>query len=359
MKKYLALFVFIALLQACSQKDLSEEAQSIKREYEEYIPQVDTFLLKRSGFEVELVSNGKLQAFNKSTLYFESEGWVNHLPIKDGVRVNQGQVIAQLEDSDDQLTLERTKIELSKARINLFDKLLNYAPSGTELDTANVPPQVLENIYFTSGYRNAELAHREALRAIDKNKLAAPFSGRIANLEKKKYDRVSAGSPLCLLIDDSEFEVIFHVIEAEVSMLAEGQKILVNPFSFEEEYEGVISSINPFVDENGLIEVRALVQNKDDRLLEGLNVRIKSQQMIANQLVVPKEAVLPRDGRKVVFTYSPQKQIAEWNYVEVVFENTTSYAIKSGQNLVEGEFVIFQGNINLAHESRVEFVKGP
>ena len=66
-------------------------------------------------------------------------------------------------------------------------------------------------------------------------------------------------------------------------------------------------------------------------------------------IIIPKEAVLYRQNRKVVFVYKEGKAI--WTYVETSHENSTNVAVTDG--LEEGMEVIVENNINLAHEAEV------
>jgi hypothetical protein len=104
------------------------------------------------------------------------------------------------------------------------------------------------------------------------------------------------------------------------------------------------------VDENGLVTVKALVPNTRNALFEGMNVRVIIRKVVPGQLVVPKQAVVQRQGREVVFVL--EDGLAKWNYVKTGRENSTSYTITEG--LQAGMKVIISGNLNLAHDAEVE-----
>jgi hypothetical protein len=112
--------------------------------------------------------------------------------------------------------------------------------------------------------------------------------------------------------------------------------------------QGRIKQINPLVDENGMIKVKAEFQN-NGRLIDGMNVKIVIKKPVPKCLVVPKEALVIRQGKDVIFVR--QDSLAIWKYVTVEFENSTSVSLKEG--LESGDLVIVNGNINLAHETIV------
>ena len=84
-----------------------------------------------------------------------------------------------------------------------------------------------------------------------------------------------------------------------------------------------------------------------------MNVNVRVQKTLPNQLVIPKKALVLRTNRQVVFTLREGK--AMWNYVKTGIENATGFIITEG--LSEGDSVIYDGNINLAHEAPVSVIK--
>jgi membrane fusion protein, multidrug efflux system len=90
--------------------------------------------------------------------------------------------------------------------------------------------------------------------------------------------------------------------------------------------------------------------------MDGMNVKVYIETNVPNQLVVPRSAVLLRDNQEVLFKYVSGTTF--WTYVQVLHENSTSYAIianpDKGEILDPGDTIIVSGNLNLAHESKVE-----
>ncbi|MEQ9220509.1 MAG: efflux RND transporter periplasmic adaptor subunit [Cyclobacteriaceae bacterium] len=340
------LFVLIALT-SCQKLNPEKEAESVKRSYEAYLPEVLVVELERNDFNKELNSNGTLQAFRKADIRSEVSGRVTDVITVNGARIRAGSVILSLDDFVASQNVNQAQIALDQSAIELEDQLISY---NMGMDTASMKKEVLRNHKIKSGYAKALLDLQEAKRELVKTRITAPFSGRIAGLEVKQFNYVNAGDEICMLIDDSKFEVVFPVIESELSLLQTGQKVKVNPYAIDAVYSGTITAINPMVNEHGLIKVKALIENTDGKLIEGLNVRVTTERQVKDQLVIPKEALVQRDGRKVVFTLK-EDSTAYWNYVEVGLENADSYTITEG--LKEKELIIVDGNINLAHESKV------
>jgi multidrug efflux pump subunit AcrA (membrane-fusion protein) len=111
---------------------------------------------------------------------------------------------------------------------------------------------------------------------------------------------------------------------------------------------GKISQINPMVDETGMIKVRAEFANKM-HIIDGMNVKVVIRKPVPNRLVVPREALVIRQGKDVIFVR--QDSLAIWKYVTPEYENSHDVSIKEG--LEKGDLVIVSGNVNLAHETVV------
>ncbi len=178
----------------------------------------------------------------------------------------------------------------------------------------------------------------------------APFSGVVADLEAKEFNQSSLYKNLCTLIDDSKMEIDFEVLETEIIYLKKGMKIEASPFANQSiKLTGVITEVNPRIDENGMVKIKAVIDNKGAHLVDGMNVSLLIKREIENKLIIPKSAVLARQGKKVVFVYEKGK--AKWVYVTTGYENSTMVSIEKG--LKEGDEVIYENNLGLSHEANV------
>ena len=67
----------------------------------------------------------------------------------------------------------------------------------------------------------------------------------------------------------------------------------VIPYAGGSSFEGSVSEINPLVDTNGMVKVKAGV-NGEGKLFSGMNVRVSVRRNLGEQLVIPKTAVVLR-----------------------------------------------------------------
>ena len=343
------LFVFILCQCSSSPSDNSQNTGKLNPVPEQN--PVEVLVLEKSNFSKELVSNGKLLARNKSVLRFRISEELEYLAFKNGDKVNKGQVIARLFSFNQEQALERAQYQLQKAEVEYQDVI---ALSGYNAGNRQAPENIVKSAKIRSGLLDAENNLESAKFNYESTILIAPFSGVIANLKHKVHDVVSPGEEFCTLINESVFEVEFSILETELKEVELGKEIKIIPFVNDQEVKGRVCEINPVVEENGMITVKAGVKNPG-KLMEGMNVEVLLETRVPEQLVVPKSAVVLRQNQEVLFVYKSGK--AFWTYVQTEFENSNSYTVQAhpdkGGTLAPGDTVIISGNLNLAHESEV------
>jgi RND family efflux transporter MFP subunit len=262
------------------------------------------------------------------------------------MHVRKGQPLARLDLFKLNNTLERNRAALSQAELDLQDVLIGQGYNIKDL--SSVPDDILLLAQVRSGYAKAKADLQLIQREIELATLVAPYDGVVANLDAKAHNMSKTDEPLCRIIANGMMEVEFTVLENELALMKVGDKVKVTSFANGQIHQGQITEINPLVDKNGLVKVKATVMGRDG-LVDGMNVKVSVRREVKDQFVVPKTAVVLRSGRQVVFDYRDGQ--ARWNYVTTGFENLTEYTITEG--LTEGMQVIVAGNVSLAHETFV------
>lgn len=310
---------------------------------------VKTIHLTEGNFNRELLANGKLEASRKANLKFSGDGIISSINVKENDRVNKGQTLAGLDKTAQLHSYNQAKLRYRQAILDYEDQLLRLGFRLTDTSRIDKNTQTIAKI--RSGLSSAQLELQKAKADFDNTNLIAPFSGNIANLKGRLYNNASSSEYFCTLINDSELTVEFLILEQELNFIRNANTVMIVPFNNEHKrYTGIITSVNPTIDKSGMLSVKARVSNTGLELIDGMSVKIKVQQAIHKQLIIPKTALLERQGRKVVFTR--KNKTAFWNYVEVAYENSNEFAIKSG--LKPGDEVIYDGNFNLAHNKPIE-----
>lgn len=339
---------------ACANDSANNAGEAARSEFVAQRNLVDTMLLKKAPFSKEIISNGNLRAVNKAALVFGISGEVEKVFRKNGESVKKGDTVAVLNTLRQRLALNKAKNNLEKAELDFYDNLLGF---GYGKDTSAIPADVVKVAAIRSGYISAKQDLASAELDMANAAVIAPFNGVVANLEMKPYEQ--AAEVGCSIIDNSRFDIDFNLLESELNYISLGQSVRIVPYiNPSDSYNGKISSINPMVDDKGQVKITASLSDKAGNLIDGMNVKIFIESAYAHKLIVPKNAVVVRDGYDVLFTYNPSTSKAEWVYVDILESNSTHHVVcgneKKNAQLDAGAIVIVSGNLNLSEGSNVE-----
>lgn len=312
--------------------------------------------LTLSPFEKELRSNGKVYARKKSALKFGVAGRINRVIAKNGDFLGKGDVIAELYNEEQRAKIEETERQLRAAKLEYDDILISI--SGGTKDQSKINDSQKYAADLRSGYSKAQADLKKVRAEFEQTTLRAPFSGKVANLIKRPYEFVNSDEIFCLIIDPTDFEVEFTVIETEIPNVQIGNRAIISTFAETQSSSAIVTEINPLVDEYGLVKIKAQIQSPN-AFWEGMNVKVLLKQTSTSQFSVPKSAVVIRQDHPIIFKYSQGKAI--WTYVHILDANSTHYSISGNaerkSKLTAGDSIITSHNMDLVHNSNVKLKK--
>ena len=342
-------FLIILSLVSCKQSTQQEAQNSSAIRPLADTTLVPVALVKQTSFASQTWSNGTMEAGQKAIVAFPIQGNIVAILVRNGQQVSVGQVLASLDNSRQQQDVKQSQITYEKSVLELEDQLLRLGYSLK--DTASLSISTLSMIKLRSGYKEAELQLIKALYQLGLTSVKAPVSGIVTGLEAQNYSPSEEYKNLCTLLNNHLMKVSFTLLESDASLVRLGMMVKVLPIALPgKEFIGHVSEIEPIIDKNGSLKVRAEVLNPTGQLLDGMNVRAIVESFVSNQIVIPKSAVLTRQGRQVVFTVENGQAI--WNYVTTGLENTTEYTITEG--LTEGQTIITGNNLTIGHQAPVK-----
>jgi RND family efflux transporter MFP subunit len=344
---YILLLLITTFIISCKPKKAENLEEMARRASHPEAVTVKTVRLEPSTFYHELISNGKTYSLKKAVVPFKVNGIIKELYIQNGQKVKAGDLLAVIEDFEYRSSLTSARQALDKARLSFRDDIMS---SYMVTDTSGLSPEKIKMSRVRSGLDDAVTALSVAEYNFNNTRIYSPMDGIIANMEAAQWNPSQNYKSFCTVISDEVMYVEFSVIESEYGFINKDMPVGIIPFvSDSVSIQGRITQINPQVDENGMVKVRAEFRN-NGRLIDGMNVKVVIRKPVPNRLVVPKEALVIRQGKDVIFVR--QDSLAIWKYVTVEYENSTTVSIKEG--LESGDLVIISGNVNLAHETVVK-----
>jgi membrane fusion protein (multidrug efflux system) len=318
----------------------------------------------RETLVMSVSAAGQAQAFARTLLAAEVEGPVTEIYVKEGDFVRQGQVLARIDPQRYAFELERARATLEQAEaqfaeLTLFDE---------EIEDEELRAERRRMARAKSGLSGAEVGVREAELNVQRATVRAPFSGAVANLAIVPGQRVQQRDSIVEIVDISRIKIEVQALETEVPYLEEGREARVTLSAFPDTVlTGQVASINPVVDpRTRTARVTLVLANPDGAVKPGMYARVRiAARLYANRTMVPREAILERDNRTLVFVFEPEapnssQGLAKWTYVSTGLENEDFAEIVPGEGttmLEPGQLVLTEGHYTLIHDARVRVVE--
>ena len=292
-----------------------------------------------------LDASGYVVARRRATVSSKMTGKVMKVFIEEGMYVEEGQILAQLDDSTMQADLNYSQSQLNEAK-RIFNRTQELAKdelaSQAALDAARASVEGLEAL-------NA--IRRQVVQDM---KILAPFSGVVvykAAQPGEMISPVSAGggftnTGICTIVDMDSLEVEVDVNEAFINRVKPGQPVITNLNAYPKwDIPSEVIAIIPTADRNkATVKVRIALLEKDERVLPDMGSRVsflrkvenKSPEIVKEGVMIPLAAVAIKDDQSVVQALEGSK--IRLTKVEVA-EETANYArvidgLKSGMTVV-------------------------
>lgn len=318
-------------------------------------PQVLVAPAERKPFAYRIETRGRIESARSVPLTFQKGGLVAEVKAQSGDRVAAGQLLAQLDQSEERIALQRAENELLVRQDDYYLLVKEYQMLQGDTNTRN-EAQIRSQL-ANSGLGAARIELAQAKLSLDNTLLHAPFSGVLADFSLQPGNRVGAGEEVGILYDPASLIVEVEVLEADFSLLRKGQPAQLEVLAFPgKQFPATIKLVEPFVQDNGLLKVLVAVSpTAQGQLLPGMNAKVTLQVPLGLSLVMPKPAVVLRSGREVVFTVVGGK--AKWHYVAIGRDNGQEVEILEGLPDTATS-VIVSNNLQLGHDAEVEVILG-
>ena len=317
--------------------------------------------VRRDTFVVWVDATGRAAALRSASLQAEVAGPVRSVPVHEGGAVRADQLLVAIDPAPYALNVRRAEAEVARA----LAEFQNLTLFDDDIEEEDVRAERRKQARIRSGLIAAEASLEEARYELAKTEIRAPFAGRVANLSVVEGSRLRVGDSVVTVIDLSRIDVDAAVLETELPYVAPRRQARVTfPALPGERFVGRVVTINPLVDEqSNTARVTVRLVNPEARVVPGMhgNVQIAGR-LLADRTFVPKEAIVERDRREVVFVFEPDEPgsatgSAKWKYVTTGIESDRFVEIVPSSEtdpLEPGTIVLVDGHATLIHDARVQ-----
>jgi HlyD family secretion protein len=302
--------------QALSAPEIETVTASVSRDVE---PSAGTPILTASGYVV---------ARRKAVVSSKIQGRLEELRVEEGSEVAKGEVLARLESYDYEAAVARAKAAVQRAEADLAEQrrqLRLAVQLATEQVLAEDQREAAESRVRIAeaelAQQKAELQFAEA--QLRNTVIRAPFAGVVVKKMAEVGESVAPIPPgvnisvssgaVVALADLATLEVEADVAEANVAKVANGQPAEVTVEAIpDRRYQAVLRQVIPTADRTkATVMVKVTILDKDQDLKPEMSAKVtflepekdrKEQPAEAAPVVLlPREAVVSRGGRSVVF----------------------------------------------------------
>lgn len=270
---------------------------------------VEVVDLEAGDIPLTLEAAGLVQPAARIFVIGEVPGEIAEIGVDVGDRVEAGQRVAHIDDTDYRLAYNDAEAALAVARANVDRATLTYgrvkklhemaALSQDQFDEA-------ESVYHVAQamLRRAEAGHALAREQLGKCNIESSISGWIAKKNIDKGALVSPEIPLFEVIDIETLKVFIQVTEKDYARIDPDDAVEIRCDAYPgERFSGSITKIGIDADlATGNFSVEIRLDNGDLRLKSGMSAHVTiTTDVLAQVIAVPQKALLVRQSGNLVF----------------------------------------------------------
>ena len=312
---------------------------------------------KFNVIEKEFTTYVELQANLKSrknvVILSEFQGALKNFFVREGQLVKKGELLAEINDSGLKEQLDQMLIQANYTKDN-FDRV-------KRLWEKNIGSE-MQFLKAKSDFETNNKMVEQITDQLSKTKIYAPFDGEIDEIISNLGSNLVHGSPIVRVVNLDIIYAVAQLPEKYVSSIELGTEALVSiPLLNKEVTSKIVQSGNFINPNNRTFRVEAPVENKDKRIKQNLNARIKIKNYSNIKALVVPLRVIREDasGRpfiyKLVETDKKDILLTVKIFVETGANNDEEIEITKGLSI--GDIIVLEGANNVEDNQRVRVIE--
>ena len=262
----------VLLLTACRQQNQPNDSQDTKASSDTISQTVVSSHASDSTPSSAFQTMGKVVATHYADVKFEISLPVLRMMVHNGDHVRQGQLLAEQDATRQTNAVEQHQREIEQAHLQMQDVIISHGYDPEHID--KVPQSVRHIAEVKSGLLLAQNKLAAARHELKITRVTAPFDGIVANVTAHAGQLAQVGDIACRVIAPQQMDVEFRIMETDLSRFAVGTHLQVVPVGDEHAvYEAKVTEVNPIVDEQGTVMLRAHVATPH-QLFDGMHVSV-------------------------------------------------------------------------------------
>jgi len=348
---------------------------------------VKTVKVKKGEILKSINANGLAGAWEDLEVIPEINGYISKVHIYEGQKVTAGQMLLELDQKELRIQLKQAEsileqkkieyvaqkremgeIEYSQDALVLNEKLSalekefsqkkidaeSYKNEKDKLETALIltGSEREKMIESRSGLSQAKIDMENAELKYSYSLIKAPLGGYIADFKLPPYSYINQGTKILRIVNTDRIKIDAAVLESDIVSVKLNSRVEVQFPAAKKSYIGKVIYISPVVEtDSKTCRVTIEISNPGNIIKPGMFASMKIySEVLSDRIIIPKEALLLRDNRGVVFVN--EGGIAKWRYVETGEADDTNIEITEG--ISEGEEVLTEGHFTVGHDAKIK-----
>lgn len=249
-----------------------------------------------------LNASGYVTARLVATVSAETMGLIKSVEVEEGMKVEQGQVLATLDDAVAQVNLKLAKAQLNAQEARLVSTQADLAEaqrillrvikmssngfaSEAEITQAQTRVDILKSGLITS-QADVEVSRMQFAaqqKRLDHHTIRAPFTGVVTVKNAQPGEMVSPSASggftrtgICTIVDMDSLEIEVDVNEAFIRKVVPNQPVVANLDAYPNwDIPAKVIAIIPTADRaKATVRVRIKIEEKDERILPDMGVKV-------------------------------------------------------------------------------------
>ncbi len=306
-----------------------------------------------------VMASGKIEAENSANVSTRMMGYVTKVHVKVGQKVNAGQLLVSVNNTDLQAKKAQVDASILQATVAFNNAKKDYERFTVLFNQQSASQKELDDMtsryeMAKAGLESAKQMKNEVMAQFSYSNITAPFSGEVTNTFVKEGDMANPGMPLVSVEGVSRMQVTAMVSESDITQISNGMSVKVLVKSINKEVSGKVTEVSGSAKNTGGQYLVKITLNTIDRtILSGMFVNV--QFPISNQSkveiatksdkVMVLESALVKQGQLTgVYTIANEKTaILRWIRTGKTFGNQVE--VLSGLSANEQYIISAEGKL--------------
>ena len=301
------------------------------------LPLVSTIVVKATLFNHYLELQGSVETKQNIVISPEYNGLLERIYVKEGQRVNKGQLLAKIDDGgiSQQLAQMETQLALSKTTFERRQRLWEQN-IGSEIEYLQAKAQY-------EGQQNSVAQMRSQ---VGKTTIRAPFSGTIEDVIAEQGTVVASGqTQIMRLVSLEDMYIEAEIPEDYLTSVSENTPVTINFPILNKTVDSKVRQASNYISPtNRTFRIEVAVPNKDKSIKPNLTARLKINDYTSEKaLLIPLSVISENaDGEQYVYIAEGEDTpVAKRQIIETGRSQGQNIEVLSGSS--NGDFVIKEG----------------